>query len=96
VGITNISALDLLSASHLIRFFNIFKSQIQSTKLQINLKFQYSMTKTFSAGVAFRCTNLCSPVIVPFCINACGAPVWSFGFGSLGFVCYLVLENWKL
>jgi hypothetical protein len=27
------------------------KSQIASTKLQINLKFQYSMTKTFTAPV---------------------------------------------
>jgi len=29
----------------LIKFYNTKKSQISSTKLQINLKFQYSMTK---------------------------------------------------
>jgi hypothetical protein len=30
------------------------KSQIPSTKLQINLKFQYSMTKTFQDEKLFR------------------------------------------
>ena len=31
-----------------------------------NLKFQYPMTKTFTAVVPYRCTNLCPPVIMPF------------------------------
>jgi hypothetical protein len=31
----------------LVKFYNTIKSQISSTKLQINFKSQYSMTKTF-------------------------------------------------
>jgi len=33
------------------------KSQIPSTKLQINLKFQYSMTKTFQGETLFEFSN---------------------------------------
>ncbi|MBW2679914.1 MAG: hypothetical protein JRD01_04075 [Deltaproteobacteria bacterium] len=33
------------------------KSQIPSTKLQINLKFQYSMTKTFQDEILFGISN---------------------------------------
>jgi len=32
----------------------IIKSQISSTKIQINLKFQYLMSKTFPSNASFR------------------------------------------
>jgi hypothetical protein len=68
------------------RFYKTLKFQISSTKLQINSKFQYPMTKTFTAVVPYRCTNLCPPMIMPFGTNAGGSSVWNFKFGSLEFV----------
>jgi hypothetical protein len=62
------------------------KSQISSTKLQINLKFQYPMTKTFHAVVPYRGISLCPLVIMPFGTNAGESCVWNFEFGSLEFV----------
>jgi hypothetical protein len=48
-----------------MQFTAILKSQIPSIKLQINLKFQYPMIKTFAAVVPHRCTNHCPPVVMP-------------------------------
>jgi hypothetical protein len=62
------------------------KSQNPSTKFQINLKFQYPMTKT-SAEVPRRCQgNLGLLSNLPFGTNTIGACVCNFEFGSLGFV----------
>jgi hypothetical protein len=62
------------------------KFQISSTKLQINLKSQYPMTKTFTAVGPYRFAKLALPVIMPFGTNAARSFVWNFKFGSLGFV----------
>jgi hypothetical protein len=40
------------------------KSQISSTKLQINPKFQYSITKTFTTVVSHRFANSALPVMI--------------------------------
>jgi hypothetical protein len=53
---------------------------------QINLKFQYPMTKTFNTVVPYRCPNFCPPVIMPLGTNAGGSSVWNFEFRSLLFV----------
>jgi hypothetical protein len=62
------------------------KSQIPSTKSQINLKFQFSMTQTFGAVVAYRCLNLGCPLMMPFHTNTGESGVWNFEFRSLEFV----------
>jgi hypothetical protein len=46
------------------------KSQIPSTKLQINLKFQYPMTKTITALAPFRIAKLSVLGIMPLGTNA--------------------------
>ena len=50
---------------------------------QVNLKFQYPMTKTFTAIVPYRFAKLAVPAILPFGTNADGSFVWNFEFGSL-------------
>jgi len=45
------------------------KSQIPSIKLQINLKFQYPMTKTFTASGPYRIAKLPLLVIMKFGTN---------------------------
>jgi len=72
------------------RIFKKAKTQIPSTKLQINRKFQYPMTKTFDQNIhrdwPYCCLNLCQPAIMSFDTNAGGSVVWNFEFVSLGFV----------
>jgi hypothetical protein len=46
-------------------FTQQLKSQISSTKLQINLKFQYSMTKTFTAAVSHHFAKMGLSVMMP-------------------------------
>jgi hypothetical protein len=62
------------------------KSQISSTKLQINLKFQYSMTKTGTTVASNRFTNPGLPVMMPLSKTLEVFLVWNFEFESLGFV----------
>jgi hypothetical protein len=61
------------------------KSQISSTKLQINHKSQYSMTKTFAKISARRDVKSGEPGKMLGAMED-GAFVWIFEFGSLGFV----------
>jgi len=56
-------------ASCIRRFSETIKSQISSSKLQINLKLQYSMTKTFTAIVSLRFANPGLPVMKPLGAN---------------------------
>jgi hypothetical protein len=58
----------------------------QSTKLQKNLKFQYPMTKTFTAVGPYRFAKLALAVILPSGTNAGESGVWNFEFGSLEFI----------
>jgi hypothetical protein len=60
------------------------KSQITSTKLQINLKFQYSMTKTCTVAETHRKTDLRVKKLLDTTVKR--TIVWNFGFGLLGFV----------
>ncbi|UCD81563.1 MAG: hypothetical protein JSW26_09120, partial [Desulfobacterales bacterium] len=71
------------------------KSQISSTKLQINLKSQYSMTKTFPKIAARHDLKSGEPGIMPLGAMADGSSVWIFEFGSLGFVWDLVFGAWN-
>jgi hypothetical protein len=68
------------------RYYKILKFQIPSTKLQINLKFQYPMTKTFSAIGPYLYPSYCLLLIMPFGTNTGGSSVLNFEFGSLEFV----------
>ena len=73
------------------------KFQISITKLQINLKLQYPMTKTSTEVVSYRFMAPRLPVMIPIGTSACfslvppvTSPVVSnFEIGSLGFVCNL-------
>ena len=78
------------------RFDKKIKSQISSTKLQINLKFQDSMTKIFVAVVPYRFGNFDPPVVIPFGTKVRESCVWNFEFGSLEFVWNLVLGAWNV
>jgi len=71
------------------------KSQIPSTKFQINLKFQFPMTKTFIAVVSHRCTNFRLSNILQFGTNVGGSAVWNFEFDSLRFVWDLSFGAWN-
>ncbi len=75
------------------RFYRILKSQITSTKFQINLKSQCPMTKTFAAVVPCCYRNPCSLVIRPFSTNAGGKAfgIWNFGYWELFVIWFLVL-----
>ena len=56
-------------------FYRALKSQISSTKSQINLKYQYTMTKTSPTAVLYCCTQLCQPMIMQFGNIADGSKV---------------------
>jgi len=58
------------------------KSQISSTKLQINLKSQSSMTKTFVKIAACRAIKSGAPGIMPLGATASRSFIWNFEFGS--------------
>ena len=62
--------------------------KVQSAYLtgQVNLKFQYPMSKTFNTVGTYRITKSALPVIIPFGTNVDRSFVWNFEFGSLGFV----------
>jgi len=64
----------------------MIKSQISSTKLQINLKFQYSMTKTFARIAARGDIKSGEPGMMPLRAMTGRSFVWIFEFGLLGFV----------
>ena len=66
-----------------------FKSQTSSTKIQINLKSQYSMSKTFPSIVSHCFVNPGQPLMMPLGLTTSGTFVWNFEFGSLCFVCVL-------
>jgi hypothetical protein len=50
-------------------FYKAAKSQLSSTKLQINLKLQYPMTKTFTVVGPYRFAMHTLPKIMPFVTN---------------------------
>jgi hypothetical protein len=58
------------------------KSQTSSTKLQINSKFQYSMSKTFPSIALHRFANQGHLVMMPLGITNSGTFVWNFEFGA--------------
>jgi hypothetical protein len=62
------------------------KSQFSSIKLQIILKFQYSMTKTITTVDSHNFANPGLPVMIPLSALVNGSYVWNFEFGLLGFV----------
>jgi hypothetical protein len=62
------------------------KSQISSTKLQINLKSQCSMTKTFIRFVSHILAYLNLPVMIFWGTVVDGFFVLNFEFGKLEFV----------
>jgi len=83
----------------------MMKSQISSTKLQINLKSQYSMTKTFTK-IAARRDIKSGEQGMPLGAMADGSFVWSASGGLghaqrrrlrrvLGFVWDLVFGAWN-
>jgi hypothetical protein len=53
---------------------------------QINLKFQYSMTETFTTDVSNPFVNPDLSAMIPLWKTAEGSFVWDFEFGSLEFV----------
>jgi hypothetical protein len=76
------------------------KSQISSTKLQmvrqahhpepsrrVNLKFQYSMTKTFPTVVSHRFANPGLPVMMPLGTTVDESFVWSAAGGLVIGIC---------
>ena len=62
---------------------------------RVNLKFQYPMTKTFTAVGRYRFAKLAVPVIMPFGTNVDRSFVWNFEFGSLKFVWNLFFDAWN-
>jgi uncharacterized membrane protein len=80
----------MLNYLHQLVFFKTIKSQISSTKLQINLKLQYSMTKTFITVLLHRFANPGPPVMMLLSTSVISLYIWNFEFGSLGFVWDLV------
>jgi hypothetical protein len=65
---------------------HIIKSQISSTKFQINLKFQYSMSKTLLSFASQPFTSPGQRANMPVGLTTTGAGVWDFEFDSLGFI----------
>jgi hypothetical protein len=65
-----------------VKFYHTIKSQISSTKLQINLKSQYSMTKTFAKIAARREVKSGEPGMMLLGAMADGSFVWIFEFRS--------------
>jgi hypothetical protein len=70
------------------RLNNTIKTQISSTKLQINFKFQYTMTKakTFTTVQSYRLEKPGLSVMMPMSTTVGRLSVWNFEFGSLKFV----------
>jgi hypothetical protein len=64
-----------------LKIYVAIKSQMKSTKLQINLKLQNSMTKTLTAVKWYGRENFCPPKLMPLGTNAGGSFVWNFEFG---------------
>jgi hypothetical protein len=71
------------------------KSQISSTKLQKNHKFQYSMTQTFISAISHSSTGLNIQKKSGFGTAVDRSFIWNFEFGSLGFVCDLAFGAWN-
>ena len=71
------------------------KTQTTSTKLQINLKFQYPMIKTFTVLVSHYITNPDPPVMMLLGTTVDGSFVLNFEFKSLGFIWDLVFGAWN-
>ena len=67
-------------------FYKTIKSQISSTKSQINHKFQYSMTKASATVVSNPFTSPGLPVMIQLDTTLEGLFVLNFKFGSLGIV----------
>ena len=89
------SNVNVISKSVESEVYKTLKFQNSSTKFQINLKFQYPMTKTFTAVVPYRCTQLYPSVTLPFGSEVGVLPVWNFEFWSLEFVWDLVFGAWN-
>ena len=70
----------------LVAFYSTTKSQISSTKLQINLKSQYSMIKTYAKIKARNDVKSGEPGMMALAAMADGSFDRIFEFGSLGFV----------
>jgi hypothetical protein len=72
----------------------LLENKIPNLKLQINLKFQYSMTKTSTTVVSHRCANSGVTVMMPLSSTVYSLLVWSatssvesnIVYRSLGFV----------
>jgi hypothetical protein len=67
-------------------FLKILKSQISSTKLQINLKYQFPMTKTFTGVSGYQCTDLRSPILLESGPNADIPNGWNLFSGAWNFM----------
>jgi hypothetical protein len=68
------------------RVKQLLKSQNSSTKLQINLNFQYPMTKTLTTVKSHHFVDPGLSVIMPVDKVLDGSFVSNFEFGSLGFI----------
>ncbi len=62
---------------------------------RVNLKLQYSMTKTFTTVVSHRFANIGLSVMMPLGTTVDKSFVWNFEFGSLGFILNLVFGAWN-
>ena len=60
--------------------------KISSTKLQINHKLQYSMTKKFTSVVSHRFANQVLAGMIQLGMTLDGLFIWNFEFSSLRFV----------
>jgi hypothetical protein len=67
-------------------FYKTIKSQITSTKSQINLKYQYSMTKTSTTIGSYHCANPDWQAMLILDKSGDGSIACNFEFGSLEFV----------
>ena len=69
------------------------KLQNSNPKIQINLKYQYSMTKTFTTVVAHHFAKPAVPMTIPLGAKCDISSVWRFEFGicDLFGICFLVL-----
>jgi len=69
-----------LQTSGVRRMYEAIKLQVSSTKLQINLKLQKSMTKTFSIIVSYRLANPGLSTMMLRCKIVKWVHVWIFVF----------------
>jgi hypothetical protein len=53
---------------------------------QVNLKFQYSMTKMFTTSLLYRFVDPVLPGMIPWCAAQDLIFVWNFEFRSLEFI----------